>query len=565
MLPLLLSLLACGDPRPPPAPDTRVDADVHPGLAAHAKLFEREVLRPADGVYVAVGFALANVIAIEGADGLVIVDTTEGREAATDALAALREHTDLPVAGVVLTHNHADHVFGGRVFTEGRDVPVLAHADTEAGIDRIVNVLRDAIQVRSTRMFGSLLDDPPAGGIGLHLRFDPSQIALARPTETFTDRLERTIAGVHLELVHAPGETDDQLFVWLPERRVLLPADNVYQSFPNLYTIRGTPYRDVRRWVDSIDAMRDLQAEVLVPSHTRPVVGADAVEDVLVAYRDAIQFVHDQTIRGLNQGRTPDDIAATLQLPPHLAEHPWLQEHYGHVPYAVRSIAAGNLGWFDGRGSTLEPLPPRQRAQRFAEAFASQQTLPEAAEAALAADDWRWAAELAQLWLDGSPDDAGARAALATALEGLSRGHPNAPTVNWYLTEARELRGEVVNAPTPPDAPPQDFIDSLPLAAFLTALPTRLHAEETLDVTRSLHLQFTDVGEDWTMTVRRGVCEVRPRAPTSPADLKVVTTATTWRRLLAGKIGRVAPFADGRGVVEEGTVASLAQMLAWFR
>src|SRR5690606_12671130 len=152
----------------------------------------------------------------------------------------------------------------------------------------------------------------PHAGIGPGLDYHPEQMALHRPTHTFEDALDLTIAGVDIRLIHAPGETPDQLVVWLPQQRVLIPADNVYQAFPNLYAIRGTAYRDVMQWVESIDIMRDLSPEYLVPCHTRPVYGAEAVMDVLTAYRDAIQFVHDQTVRGLNLGKTPDQLASEI-------------------------------------------------------------------------------------------------------------------------------------------------------------------------------------------------------------------------------------------------------------
>jgi glyoxylase-like metal-dependent hydrolase (beta-lactamase superfamily II) len=51
------------------------------------------------------------------------------------------------------------------------------------------------------------------------------------------------VGGVRIELVEAHGETHDQLFVWLPDKSVLLPGDNYYHSFPNLYSIRGTSPR----------------------------------------------------------------------------------------------------------------------------------------------------------------------------------------------------------------------------------------------------------------------------------------------------------------------------------
>src|SRR3546814_14129911 len=92
---------------------------------------------------------------------------------------------------------------------------------------------------------------------------DGSTVDTLPPTRVVDDTLEDTVAGIHFKLVHAPGETDDQLFMWLPERHVVLSGDNFYRSFPNLYTIRGTSYRDPRAWADSIDKLRALHADGL--------------------------------------------------------------------------------------------------------------------------------------------------------------------------------------------------------------------------------------------------------------------------------------------------------------
>ncbi len=209
------------------------------------------------------------------------------------------------------------------------------------------------------RMFGNYLpeDEMVNDGIGAFLGIDSdSRLFAMPPTHTFSDQLKLKIAGVDIELVHAPGETNDQIFVWLPQQRVLLPGDNIYKAFPNLYTIRGTPYRDVSQWVDSLDKMRQRQPQFLVPSHTRPIVGAEQVDATLQVYRDAIQFVHDQTVRYMNKGLTPDQIVERVRLPEHLASHPYLQEFYGKVDWSVRSIFGGYMGWFDGNSSTLLPL-----------------------------------------------------------------------------------------------------------------------------------------------------------------------------------------------------------------
>ncbi|CAN0578850.1 unnamed protein product, partial [Laminaria digitata] len=220
-------------------------------------------------------------------------------------------------------------------------------------------------------------------GIGPHLETDLADAGLRRPTHTFDERLELKVAGLNIVLQHAPGETDDQLHLWLPDAQVLLPADNFYRAFPNLYTIRGTPYRDVRAWVRSLDAMRALKPKVLVPSHTRPLQGAEVVYNALTDYRDAIQYVHEQTVRGMNLGLTPDALVEQVRLPQHLSKSPYLAEHYGTVAWSVRSIFDGYLGWFDGVAAHLEPLSEKARAQRWARALPKGSSLAGLAKQAL--------------------------------------------------------------------------------------------------------------------------------------------------------------------------------------
>ena len=123
---------------------------------------------------------------------------------------------------------------------------------------------------------------------------------------------------------------------------------NFYKSFPNLYAIRGTAYRDVTLWVKSLDKMRKLRAQYLVPHHTRPLKGAEKIYETLTNYRDAIQYVHDQTIRWMNKGLTPQAIVEKVKLPNHLAHRPYLREYYGTVQWSVRAIFNGYLGWFHG-------------------------------------------------------------------------------------------------------------------------------------------------------------------------------------------------------------------------
>ena len=314
----LLVLVGCGGKPKAAVPTSATGPQQREAALAP---FTKGVQKVTDGVYVALGYSLANSILIEGDDGVIIVDALEGRPQAEEVKAAFRAVTPKPVKALILTHNHADHIFGGRVFTEDRaDIPVYAHESTAELIEKTVSLVAPASYVRSLRMFGQCLDPgrQSSCAIGPKLDYHAENIALARPTVTFHDKLEVTIAGVRLVLFHAPGETPDQIAVWLPDKRVLIPADNIYEAFPNLYTIRGTTNRDVMSWVNSLDAMRDLEADFLVPCHTRPLAGKEAIAATLTDYRDAIQFVHDQTVRNMNRGLSPDEIVQAVRLPERL-------------------------------------------------------------------------------------------------------------------------------------------------------------------------------------------------------------------------------------------------------
>lgn len=529
----LATLLLCGCTRepaaPPPLPVT-TPAD----LARHSAEFRREVIEVAEGVWVAVGFGTANSILIEGSDGVIVVDVQTTLESAREVLAEFRKVTAKPVAALIYTHSHPDHTYGAAAFTQGRAVPVYAHADVAATIDQLATEFQPVLTQRAVRMYGSALSDAEMVNIGIGPRMElnaASTLSIVRPTRTFTDRLEETVAGVRFELVHAPGETDDQIFVWLPERRILLPADNFYRAFPNLYTIRGTTYRNLKSWAASIDRMRELSPEVLVPSHSRPLAGREAIYAALTDYRDAIRYVYDQTVRQINAGRTPDEIAAAIALPPHLAASPYLQEFYGTARWSARNVFAGNLGWFDGNPAKLDPLPPDVEAGKFVELAGGTAALDRRIAEASAAGEHQWVLQLTDRALRADPGSATAKQARVEALTALGSAASNPNARHWYLTAAHELK----EGWTPPrrlaKAQPE-MLQEMPVAAFFEALAVNLRAEDALQVNTRVGFVFTDSGERYTLWVRRGVCEVQPRL-IEPLDLEVQVSAQAFKELLA--------------------------------
>ena len=479
-------------------------------LIEHSEEFKRSVEKVTNGVYIAMGFGIANSIMLEGTDGIIIVDTTETAEAAHEVLAEFRKITDKPVKAIVYTHSHPDHIGGASVFANGADVPVYAQEDVAKNMDKLATELRPIITQRSQRMYGTQLtpEQRPNIGIGGYLSMNAdSTVGVMRPTKMFRDTLEDTVAGVHFELVHAPGETEDHLFMWLPEKKVLLCGDNIYKSYPNLYTIRGTNYRSPKLWANSVDKMRALHADFLVPSHSRPIVGAEQIDHTLTDYRDGIRFVYDQSIRLMNQGLMPDQIATRVHLPEPLAKSPYLQQFYGKVTWGTKAVFDGNLGWFDGDPAHLQPLPPEDEAQRMVTLAGGAAALDDKIDAAAKAGDTQWALQLSGYALRVNADDNKAKQARIDALRKLGNAETNAPARDYYLMSAGELAGdyklrEEAAKPTPA------MLAAMPMSLFFDGMQVNLHAEDCLDKVIKVGFDFTDSKEQYTYIIRHGASEV---------------------------------------------------------
>lgn len=158
-------------------------------------------------------------------------------------------------------------------------------------------------------------------------------------------------------MVRLPGESEEEIMIWLPQKKVLCCGDNFYGCFPNLYAIRGGQYRDLAAWIHSIDVLMSYPAEYLLPGHTAAILGHETISSTLGNFRNAFEYILTQTLEGMNAGKTADQLAADIQLHPEYAGLPYLAEHYGCVEWTVRSIYSAYLGWFDGNPTHLHPCP----------------------------------------------------------------------------------------------------------------------------------------------------------------------------------------------------------------
>ncbi|MCP3925664.1 MAG: MBL fold metallo-hydrolase [Desulfobacterales bacterium] len=541
-----------------------VKAVKNASYSEHAKEFKKGVVKVTDGVWVAIGYGISNSIMIEGDDGLIIVDTMTTNEEAKEVLTEFRKITKKPVIAAIYTHSHPDHIFGTNGFAEGRKIDVYSHDTTQYYIDRVVNVIRPIISSRSTRMYGN----PLGKGAVEHVGIGPcvgihkdTKLESVRPNKTFSKKLITTIAGIRLELYHAPGETNDQIFVWIPEKKTLLPGDNFYKAFPNLYTIRGTSYRDVLAWAKSIDFMMEKNPEFLVPSHTRPLTGSKYIKSVLTDYRDAIQFVHDQTIRGMNQGLTPGQLVENVKLPQHLKNSPFLQEYYGTVEWSVRSVFSGYLGWFDGNPTTLRPLSPNNRSQKYIKLSGGSEKVVEEAKNAFNNKEYQWTLELTDHILRVEPKNNEARDLRVKALikRGEAETNPNAR--HYYLTSAMELRDNFTA--TFEATPTLKGLHSIPLENIFTSMAVNLDSEKTIGLTQKVNFKFPDTKEFFSVSLRRGVADIKPRLVKN-ADITVTMDSFIWKEIVGKMRSPMAAFATGK-IDIDGSKTDLVKFLGYFK
>ena len=537
----LVFLLGCSDSKDDLSRE--IDTVILDDLIQHSNEFDKRVYSFDNGLHLAVGYGIANSIMVEGINGNIIIDASDSVAEAEEVYSHFSKINSNPIKAIIYTHNHGDHTFGAAYYynLDEEKPMVIAHESTSEYVERIMGILNPIISKRSSRMFGTEL---PSGdvinvGIGPYLGVSQSPIGYIKPNITFTDELKINIAGVDIELYHAPGETNDQLFVWLPKHRALMPGDNIYRTFPNLYTIRGTPHRDVKSWVKSLDHMRSLKPDYLLPSHTKPLEGQEVLE-TLTIYRDAIQFVHDQTIRLMNKGHSPDEISHMIQLPPEVSSSPFVREFYGTVRWSVKSIFNGYLGWFDGNVSNLDPLPSEDYARRLAILSGGEEKLFEALQKAVESEDMQWALQLSDSLLALNYKIDSTKKLRQEAIQYIGDRALNPNKRNYFLSSANELNANYQAEPLLPQT--SELLSEISIDMFFDILSVRLNSEKTIGMKKRVCFDF-DSGVIKTITLRNGIAEISSK--NANCDIQISTSEQVFKEALAGVRNPIMSVASG--------------------
>jgi alkyl sulfatase BDS1-like metallo-beta-lactamase superfamily hydrolase len=298
------------------------------------------VIKINEAISMVAGFG--NTFVVATSEGNVVIDTSSAPHAPIHKR-LLTAGLKGPVKYIILTHGHGDHTGGIPLWRED-GTQVIAQRNF-AEFMHYQTRLAGFFAVRNSAQFGRNIPPPArwAGNYGARIE----------PTVLFDDKYEFTLGGVTFEIHRTPGETPDHLTVWVPKYRAAFIGDNYYESFPNIYTLRGTPPRWALDYVASLNKVMSLEPELALPSHGPAISGAAAVRKQLTKYRDAIQYVHDETVKGMNAGKDVFTLMREIKLPSELQ----MGETYGTVAWTVRGIYDGYVGWFDGNPSTMYHHP----------------------------------------------------------------------------------------------------------------------------------------------------------------------------------------------------------------
>ncbi|MET8829068.1 alkyl sulfatase dimerization domain-containing protein [Streptomyces sp. NPDC004610] len=496
-----------------------LDADcpdtAHPSLWRQARLAARHGLfEVTDGIYQVRGFDLSNMTLVEGDRGVLVIDPLISAETAAAALALYRAHRgERPVTGVLYTHSHIDHFGGVRGVVGDADVaggvPVLApdgfmeHAVSE-------NVYAGtAMARRSAYMFGAALPKGPRGQVsaGLAQTTSTGATGLIPPTLTLTRTGQtHTVDGIRMVFQMTPGtEAPAELNIHFPDRAALCLAENATHTLHNLLTLRGAEVRDPRIWARYLAETADLfldGTDVAFASHHWPTWGRERIGRFLADQHDLYAFLHDQTLRLLNQGLTPLEIAERVTPPPAL-ERAWhTHGYYGSVSHNTKAVYQRYLGWFDGNPAHLWEHPPVEAARRYVAFMGGAERVLDQARAAFAEGDHRWVAQVVHHVVFADPGNADARALQADALEQLGYGSENGIWRNFFLMGAYELRHGGIGTPTVSVSP--DLLAALTLDQLFDALAIRVDGPACWDRTITLRWNLDD-GRKITHRLRNGV------------------------------------------------------------
>jgi alkyl sulfatase BDS1-like metallo-beta-lactamase superfamily hydrolase len=497
-----------------------------------------------DGVWTVTGYSISNYTFIEGETGLIAFDTGTSVGMGTAVLEMIQKKVNKPISAIIYSHFH--YIGGAKAYAASnpdKKIEIYGHPGIKTNVKGQGTTFRTQQNRRGGMQLGAYLphEGPDAAFGPAEPNFEDPELAAVGylpVTHEVKDGETVLVDGIEMTFYHAVADTEDSLIVDVPSKDLVLHNSLAAGVLAPLYTLRGSDYRTPVPVIASLDKLRSLNRKYYVGCHDYPLTG-DAAQEVLTAHRDAYSFIYNQSVRAINLGKTPDEMAAEIRLPKHLDENPALFPAYVDNEYNVRGQYRGIVGWFDEDISELHPPMRDELAESLIGLPGGSDALVTAAKNAFAEKKYNLAVKLYSIVIDGEPDNKAAKQGMVNALRQMAYAtRSGIQTRSYLLTHALHLEGKLdMNGP-----PSFLFFGSSSVAEIMAspagssvkALEIQLDANEVADVEENIVVTFTDLDKSWTIHLRRGVVQVTEGSePEAIATLEL--SREEWAKLAMGE------------------------------
>jgi len=323
--------------------------------------FERKPF--ADNICYYIG-AFGNVGVVETNEGLIIFDLAL-RNFGRYIFKAVREFSDKPIKYIIYSHGHFDHCCGYSSFIKeieekGWEMPqVISHENL---VRRFAKYrMLEEHQTWSYRQQFASVGVGQSDSLGVNETLNPTIILKGNESYKFK------LGEFNFEIYHDKGETDDSIWLWFPEKKVLFTGDLFVSAFPNV----GSPFRVQRyakQWALGNEKMIEKNAHYLLPGHGRLIEGKEKIKELLSITAESMNFVHDEVVKRLNEGKWFEEIYFEMLeiFPERFKNHRYLRPLYGDYRFAIHDVYRLYHGWYDtGNPTDLFPSKSDEIAKEF--------------------------------------------------------------------------------------------------------------------------------------------------------------------------------------------------------